>query len=348
MTSDAISLRDVTPSDWIALSGNFRDLTFEQTQAYATPAATRIGGQARFLAFEKAGEVVALAALRQRNLPLFGRGIVWLPAGPLILRHDKPDPSPEEISAILAALRHRLVDREGHVLRLRFCALSFLDQAQGTAIAASAGFLPSKRAPAYRTFALDTRPDEEETMRRLHGKWRGHLRVALKAGLKVETASDQSLTERFDKVYASVQDAKGFDVVISPAFHRQCGGADYHLETIIVSHEGRDLSAALLVMTGKNANYLFGATNAEGRDHRSGYQLTWSVIARCRELGLHWLDLGGVDPEATPELTVYKERTGATYCEGAGPYEARPGGLFSLTVQTLEGLRAWVRKQRRG
>lgn len=346
MTS--LTIREIPPADWLALSPAFRDLTFEQTRAYAEPAAARIGGHARFLAVQRQDEVVALAALRQRNMPGLKRGILWCPAGPLILRHDRPDPSPGDISAILAALRRQLVDQEGHLLRLRLSALCFLDQTQGTQIAATAGFLPTSRAAPYRTFVLDTRLDEEETMRRLHGKWRGQLRVAFKAGLKVETASDQSLSERFDRIYASVRELKGFSSTITPDFHRRCSGEGYHLETFIISREGRDLSAALLVATGSNGNYLFGATNAEGREHRSGFQLTWSVMMRCRELGLHWMDLGGVDRDATPELTTYKERTGATYCEGAGPYQAMPGGLFPRTLLALEGLRARLGKSRGG
>ncbi len=343
----ALTLREIAPADWHGLSLQFRDLTFEQTRAYAEPAAARIGGKARFLAVERAGQVVALAAIRQRNMPGLKRGIIWVPAGPMFLRHDAEDPSDAEISAVLATLREGLVQAEGNILRLRFSALSFLDQARSQAIAASAGFAPTSRAPQYKTFVLDTRPDEDETMRRLHGKWRGHLRNAFKAGLVVEHASDSSLNDRFDRVYASVQDAKGFAPVITPDFHRRCLGEGYHLETFIVSREGRDLSGGVLVVTGQNSNYLYGATNAEGREHRSGYQLTWSIIGRCRALGLHWMDLGGVDDTLTPELTVYKERTGATYVEGAGPYEATPGGLFTRAVTLLEDLRA-RRKGKRG
>lgn len=332
-------LQDISPSDWHPLSLGFRDLSFEQTRAYAEPAAQRVGGQARFVAVRRGRETLAIAALRVRNLPGLRRGIIWLPAGPLVLRQNEPDPDPETLAAVLSALRHQLVDVEGNVLRLRFSALSLLSQEATANIASAAGFAPTTRAAPYKTFLLDTSVDEDEAMRRLNGKWRGHLRNAFKAGLAVEMTSDATLTERFERVMASVQEAKGFAPAITPDFHRKCQGEGYALETFIVSREGRDLSAGMLVVNGANANYLFGATNAEGREHRSGYQLTWSIMGRCRALGLKWMDLGGVDSTATPELTVYKERTGALYVEGAGPYEANPGGLFTRALYLAEDLR---------
>lgn len=338
-----LALHDVAPSDWHALSLQFRDLTFEQTRSYCEHAASRIGGKARFVAVRDGSDFIALAALRQRSMPGLRRGIIWLPAGPLIRRTDRAEPTDAEIIAVLAALRQHLVGVEGNILRLRFSVLGQLAQDRAGRLAEAAGFARTHRAAPYKSYVLDTRVAEEESMARLNGKWRGHLRNAFRAGLSVESAADATLSGRFDRVMASVQEAKGFAATITPAFHRRCQGEGYTLETFVVSREGRDLSAGMIVVTGNNANYLFGATNAEGRDHRSGYQLTWSIMMRCGELGVHWLDLGGVDNDLTPELTLYKERTGATYSEGAGPFEATPGGLFPRAVNALEDLRGRMR-----
>ena len=92
MSGEPLTLREVQPRDWHALSAGFRDLTFEQTRAYCEPAAARVGATPRFIAVERSGEVVALAAMRVKKIPLLGRGIVWLPAGPMVLAPGKPDP----------------------------------------------------------------------------------------------------------------------------------------------------------------------------------------------------------------------------------------------------------------
>ena len=347
MSGEPLTLREVQPRDWHALSAGFRDLTFEQTRAYCEPAAARVGATPRFIAVERSGDVVALAAMRVKKIPLLGRGIVWLPAGPMVLAPGKSDPGPDEVTAILAALRQRLVETEGHVLQLRFSALSFLEQAQAQEMAREAGFGPATRASLYKTYALDARFGEEELMRRLNGKWRGNLRNALKAGLTIDRAGDDRLNGRFDEVFEFVQLAKGFVPSISTEFHRSCMAEDYRLETFVVSKDGVDLGAGMLVVTGQNANYLFGATNVAGRPVRAGYQLTWAMILRCIELGLTWMDLGGVDIDANPEVGGYKERIGAAYVEGAGPFEASPSGMLPKVIHMLEDLRAW-RKSRSG
>ena len=348
MTTAALTLRDIAPADWHALTDGFRDLTYEQTRAYSEPAAVRVGGTARFVALEQDGRVVALAALRVRNLPGLRRGIIWVPAGPMVLAPGRPDPEPAELSLILHALRRQLVAVEGNILRLRFSALTFLTQEAALEVAQSAGFAPTGRAQRYKTYALDLHQPEDEIMRKLNGKWRNSLRNARKGGLTVDRTCDLSLTDRFEKVFASVQEAKGFAPVIAAAFHRECRAGDYQLETFVICRDGVDLGAGMMVVTGKNANYLFGATNEAGRPLRAGYQLTWSMIQRGQELGLAWLDLGGVDFEANPDVAGYKERTGALYVEGAGPFESAPAGLFPKVVNALEDLRARLKSRGKG
>jgi lipid II:glycine glycyltransferase (peptidoglycan interpeptide bridge formation enzyme) len=348
MKTEMLTTRDIAPADWPGLSRDFRDLTFEQTRAYAIPGAARVGAKARFVAVEKAGKVVALAALRVRNLPGLGRGIVWIPAGPMIMAPDRAEPDNAERASILAALRKRIVEQEGNILRLRLSSLSFVDQDQGAEAAARAGFAATGRAQSYKTYALDIRQGEEELMRRLNGKWRGNLRNALKGDLRVEHSCGEDLTDRFEAVFASVQEAKGFTPAISAAFHRACRAEDYQLETFVISKDGVDLGAGMMVVTGKNANYLYGATNEAGRPLRAGYQLTWAMILRCVALELTWLDLGGVDVENNPEVAGYKERVGGPYVEGAGPYEATPSGLFPRLVTGLETLRARLRAGAKG
>lgn len=347
MTANAMTLREVSPAYWPELSRGFRDLTFEQTRAYCEPAAERVGGRARFVALELDGRVVALAALRVKNLPGMKRGVIWVPAGPMVLAPDRPDPEPAELALILHALRRHLVAVEGNILRLRFSALTFLGQEAALDVAQSAGFTPTDRAPPYKTFALDLRQPEDEIMHGLNRKWRSSLRMAFKADLTVDRACDLSLTDRFERVFASVQEAKGFAPVITAAFHRKCRAEDYQLETFVICKDGVDLAAGLLVLTGQNASYLFGATNEKGRPLCAGFQLTWSMIQRCLALDLTWLDLGGVDFEVNPEVAKYKVRIGAPLVEGGGPFECAPVGLFPKVVTLLEGLRARVKARGR-
>lgn len=337
-----LTLRTIAAADWHALSRTFRDLTFEQTRAYSEPAAARIGATTRFVAVQRGGDVLALAALRVRSLPGLWRCIIWCPAGPMVQPSAAPDPDPDTIAAILTALRQQLVTTEGHILRLRFPGIAFHDETI-TATAARAGFQPTTRAPLYKSYAVDLRQSQDDLMRHLNGKWRGNLRNALKSGLTVDRSTGNDLTARFEAVFDAVQETKGFRPGISAQFHRDCAAEDYRPETFVICKDGVDLAAGMLVVTGQNANYLFGATNAAGRLLRAGYQLSWSMMLRGAELGVVWFDLGGVDFDANPDVAGYKERIGGPFIQGAGPFEAAPPGIFPKLVNRLEDLRARLR-----
>ena len=103
-----IRIRDVPAAEWDRLAGQFEDLTFEQTGAYATAAAQRIGARVKFLALEDGDGVVAAAAVRMKAVPVLRRGIAWLPSGPLLRPKAKPAPDQARIAAVLALLRQQI------------------------------------------------------------------------------------------------------------------------------------------------------------------------------------------------------------------------------------------------
>ena len=340
-----ITFRPVDPDDWPAAAAGFADLTFEQTRAYAGPAAARIGGQARFLLAEAAGAPVAAAALRIKSLPGLRRGIAWCPAGPLVIPAAGPAPDAARLHAVLAALRAHVADADGHILRLRIAspaALSLAPETLATA-ATGAGFAPTDRARGYHSAAIDLSCDADALMRRLSGKWRTDVRFALKSGLTLEHGIGAGLEARFLSMFDQTQTAKGFSPDIPPQFHFPLGGPDYAVETLIASKDGEDLAGIVVGAAGRSAVYLFGATLPAGRPLRAGYFLTWEAIRLARERGLSWYDLGGIDVEANPDVARFKERMNGEVIH-VEPWEARPTGVVARLTLAAERLRSRLRR----
>jgi len=336
--SDAFHIRTVAPADWPRLGSGFRDLTFEQSVTYGQAAAARIGGTAEFVAVDNAqGQTVAAACIRIKCVPGLGRGIAWIVSGPLTARHDAPDPKPEDLCAILAALRSH-VHHAGHILRLRLPAIPGHDPAVIDALAAGEGFAPTFRAAGYRSVAIDLSADQDSLMAALHGKWRNPLRNALKAGLSVDHGPIAQLSGRFHVLYEDVQQSKGFHPDIPPEFFYPLKGPDFSHDTLIAHREGIDLAGITLGRAGMTATYLFGATTDAGRKVNAGHFLMWQAILYGRAHGLRWLDLGGIDTEENPSVARFKLRTGGHEVAGAGPYEARPPGIASALVIAAERL----------
>lgn len=337
-------VRLVAPTDWPALASGFEDLGFEQGLSYARAAAVRVGAEARFLAVERAGVPVAAAAVRIKRVPGLGRGIAWIPSGPLVLPRGGAVPDAALLSAILTALRDHFSGQEGHILRLRLSGLARQDPEAVRCIASGAGFVHTSRAPRYRSIALDLTHGPDALMGALNGKWRTDLRLALKSGLVLERGTGTAIEARFLTMLRAVQTAKGFRPEIGPQFHFPLHGEDYAVETLIAVKSGQDVAGIVTGTAGTCATYLFGATADAGRPLRAGYFLTWEAVRLAQARGLAWYDLGGIDAETNPDVARFKERmNGMSICAEA--FEVRPPGLIPRLVLGAEALRARLKQR---
>jgi hypothetical protein len=339
---DRLIVRPVTASDWPRIAAEFGDLGFEQTASYAEPAAARIGASVDYLVIEDAGRAVAAAALRVKTVPGLKRGIAWCPGGPLT--RPKAAGAPADPAAVLRSLKTYVTGELKHVLRIRLPVLAGVSEGDMADMAGAAGFVPCDRAAAYQTVLVDLDRDEESLMSSLHGKWRSPLRATLKAGIALEEGSYNDFYDRFRILYDEVQEAKGFDPVISPAFYRNVTGLDFDHRILIATHEGQDLGAITVGLAGQGAVYLFGATAEAGRSLNAGYYLTWQGFLMARSRGCTAYDLGGIDPEDNPTVTRFKRRTNGEEAR-ATPWEARPAGLSGATITGLEALRAKLKRR---
>lgn len=337
-----LDLTFVSETDWPIIAGKFADLTFEQTLTYSRAAAARIGAQARYAVLGEAVHPVAAVAIRIKTVPGLGRGIAWVPSGPLLRPAGAPLPTAARIADILSALRVELGDRQGHILRLRPAAMAAEDAEVFAEGAAQAGLVPSARAPAYDSIALDLAQDEASLMAALNGKWRTDLRYALKSDLTLEIGESTDLQNRFLSLFQAVQGAKGFQPDITPEFHFRLPAGDYPRKVLIAVKDGIDLAGIVIGAAGRTVTYLFGATGPEGRRLKAGYFLTWEGTRWAREEGFDWYDLGGVDAEANPDVARFKMRMNGMPIH-ASPYETRPGGAADCLIRSLEALRTRLR-----
>ncbi len=336
-----LDIRAIAEADWPDLATRFRDFGFEQSLAYSRAAARRIGARCAFVEVRRDGVAVAAAAARIKPLPLLGRGIAWIPAGPLMLPVDGPAPDAALTGDILWALRRHFAEGAGHVLRLRLPGTALHDPAGVRAIAAGAGFTPTGRAAAYHSTAIDLSRDADQLMQQFQGKWRTDLRFALKSDLKLDHGDDAAMRARFLALFRSVQAAKGFAPDITPEFHfaladANPAGPDYRLDILIATKDGADLAGIVTGASGRNAVYLFGATAEAGRGLRAGYFLTWEGIALARSRGQDWYDMGGIDHAANPDVARFKDRMNGSAIL-TEPFEARPGGPVGGPAGALIG-----------
>ena len=183
---------------------------------------------------------------------------------------------PELYRAVFAALRN-YAQGAGHILRLRLPATIEHDPAMLGQIANEAGFSTTDRSAQYRTIVIDCDQDEENLMRALHGKWRNHLRKALKADLTLDIVPISDAVDRFQALYNEVQTTKGFQADIPPEFYYALQGSDFSHDVLFAQQGGVDIAGMTIGRTGSNAVYLFGATSKAGRRPNAGHFLMWKI-----------------------------------------------------------------------
>jgi hypothetical protein len=338
-----IHVRPVTATNWPAIAAGFDDFGFEQSHSYAKAAAQRIGATLRFYEVVRDGQAIAAAAVRIKTVPGLGCGIAWIASGPLVLPKNGAVPDEAALADVFNVLRAELCDLQGHVLRLRLSGLAGLEPSLVRHVAANADLVPTERAPAYRSMALNLKRTNSELMAALNGKWRTDLRFAMKSGLTLERGRGPRIEARFLAMFDEVQLAKGFHPDVQPQFHFKLGGPDYAVETLIAAKDGKDVAGIVVGTAGRCMTYLFGATTDAGRPLRAGYILTWEAICLAQDLGLSWYDLGGIDAVGNPDVARFKERmNGVTLL--AESFEVRPPGLAALFVIQAEALRARLKR----
>lgn len=345
MTETAFSLHDVASANWPELIACFRDAEFEQSLTYTKAAAERVGARLRLVSINRGGASVAAAALRIKTLPLFGRGIAWLPSGP-VTRTGAAVPDEQTQIAILSALRKQFAEKEGHVLRLRMPGAAFCEPAEFSRIAHMAGFSKTSHTP-YCSYAIDLDKDDDALMAQFKGKWRTDLRYALRSDLTLEQGNSPDLQTRFLSLFQQTQQDKGFQPDITPQFHFALAGPDMRHQILIARKDNQDIAGIVIGICGSSAVYLFGATSDAGRQVRAGYFLTWQGISLARAQGAAWYDLGGIDAVANPDVARFKERMNGSYID-APVFEALPGGLSSTVIKSAEYIYQRLKGRRAG
>ncbi len=296
---------------WVKTAPSFRDYNYRQLWAFGQACARRVGAVSEHVAVVRDGEVLGLADVRVKRIPLIGGGIAYINGGPLVRRNDPSDG--RRLLQCLAALEAEYVRRRKLVLRIA-CPLGPPDwlTRQEEALA-GCGFAPNPRLRAYRTLVVDLDRPIEAIRRGLDQKWRNCLNRSEKNGLTIRSGDSQDLFAEFCGLYRQLLDRKGFEVDLDADFY---AAVQEHLTdgqrflVSIADFRGQAVAGHVASILGDTCVYLLGASSAEGMQSKASYMLQWHVIQTARSRGCRAYDLGGIDPEGNPGVYHFKNGLG--------------------------------------
>ena len=117
--SQSTRLERIDEARWRGLVSSFSDHNYRQLWGFGVACAERRRADSEHVALLRGGQVLALADVRVKRLPVVGGGMAYVAGGPLVRRDDTSDRATATLVAMLWALRTEYADRRGLVVRCR-------------------------------------------------------------------------------------------------------------------------------------------------------------------------------------------------------------------------------------
>jgi hypothetical protein len=331
--------------EWQGLCAGFLDYNYRHSWYYGMLSADRYRAQIERLAIYSGSTVIGLSEVRMKPVPLLRTGIAYVGGGPLF-RRGRPDDL-ESLSLSLRALKHDFLKRRHFTLRI-------LPPIQTTKAAASAvadrftqaGFDASPWPPPYRTLMVNLDRPAAAIRKALHQKWRNCLNNSERQNLTIQFGSDTELFEQFTTLFNGFQDRKHISVEQPADFYRdlrrdaQDGAEGFFV--CLALQDGVPVAGQIISLLGDCGVSLLGATGEAGLKTKAAYLVQWYVMMEAQKRGLHWFDLGGIDPENNPGVYHFKSGISDEDILSPGPFQAAPSSMMSSITPALERLYRWT------
>lgn len=332
---------------WSVAACEFLDYGYTQSWHYGVAAAARLGAVSEHVAIVGGQEIIGMADVRIKRLPVIGGGIAYVRGGPLVRRGRKDDL--ERFTDSLAALRRAYVDERRLVLRI----LAPIGPERWNCKLAErmrlCGFVPTTARRTYRTILLDLGQPLERIRANLSQRWRRQLSKAARMDMQVYVATDDAAFATFSDIYEDMLERKRFQVDLDARFYADLQSRipdEEKFSLVMARHRGRTVAGVVVSVLGDTAVFVLGASNVEGRDARAAFVLHWYVVEMAKERRMRFYDLGGIDPAVNQGVATFKMGMGGEDVTAAGPVQAVPNRLSRPVVLTAERIYRWVKPRR--
>lgn len=326
-----IEVDKIEKPEWYDALLNFDDATIYQTWSYGSVR----WGESRLshLVLKRKGEVIGLAQLSIKKIPVINFGIAYIPSGPLWQKRGQTK-NFEDLKHLIKTLKEEYVMRRGLLLRI---APNVVDDAQEEmrSLLEMEGFRLNKSIPPYRTLMVDLSPSLQELRKGLDQKWRNQLNRAEKNALKVVEGDSDELYHKFMNLQNETLNRKKYIPGVDYEEFREIQKnlpEPFKMKIMLCEYEGEPITATICTSVGNTGIYLFGATGDKGLQLKGAYLSQWLMIRWLKDRHCSWYDLGGINPERNPGVFHFKAGLSGKDVYHIGQFEACESLLSSCLV----------------
>lgn len=305
---------------WDADLARFADCTPFQSYLFGQYS-RRVGWQPFYwVANDEHDQTAAMCLGLLRQYPL-GVGMVWCVGGPI-----------GDVKAWDVRLRNAILETTGiKHLYIRFRCDRERNVSDALCLAHHGWTRSISQIASNFSLEIDLSLDDEALTSNMDGRWRRNLRLALQNDLRVERCTNPDVDELVT-AFTEMESRKDLppqftteklrnlfqDAVPNLIFFR------------CTDNDGDLLSFRACLTAGSRAVDYFAVTTQKGRTCRASYVVLWEMLLHCRNLGLRFYDLGGIDPWTNPGTYTFKKQTGAREVEYLGEWDWASYSLMRL------------------
>jgi len=318
-------------AEWSRLMNQSRKADLQQTWAYGESVRKCIGWEPIRHLITDNGRPAAMTQTLIKEIPIVGH-VARMQHGPVFLESHGHF-SPENALGIIEFLRHHWVDGKNTVLHLTPCLVRSDLPERWAETMKNMGLDPSDEA-LWRSIRIDLTQQPEKIHKNMKRNWRKSLRKAEEYCLGAETGESAADFDFFMEKYEQAVAEKGISWP-SPELVRELktqAGSDMHL--VFVIKDGERIAGMVMIVYASVAHCLVAWSDSRADKLRANNFLYWQFILRFREMGCSWYDVGGIDPDRLPGITVFKRGMSGEEYHLAGNFVARPPGAGDRMRQT--------------
>jgi hypothetical protein len=339
-----LSVKPINKSLWQQESVHFNDLNYRQLWEYGIASAARVGAQSEHVAIYSDDDIIGLADVRIKMIPLVKTGIAYINGGPLVRKGNNFDKN--KLGLCLKVIVDEYVCQRKLSLRINLLPTrAEWNQCLESAFHENV-FQASTNILQYRTILIDIGQDLEVIRKQFHQKWRNCLNNAEKQGITLVSGTSLELFKKFSQLFAQLRSRKDFDVDQDDIFFMEVQKNLDESEKLFISiaeNEGTPVAGHISSVLGDTCVYLLGASSEQALKTKAAYLLQWHAIKVAKEKGCRWYDLGGIDPQNNPGVYHFKQGMGGEEVASPGPFEYYPNGITRAMVVGCENLYRIVR-----
>lgn len=266
---------------------------------------SRTGWHPWRLVVEDDGEIVAVASVLERKIPVVGIPIFYASRGPVLDWRNA-----ELFDYVLAEIR-KLAKKRGAIFLKIDPDVSSSDEKLGNYLLTK-GFRSAESGKGFEgvqpkyVFRLNISPDERTLLANMHQKTRYNIRLAQKKGVSIRRGTREDLPE-FYRVLKETTERDQF-LVRAYSYFEDLYDSLVPVglgELFIAEYEGKIISGTLAFTIGNKAWYIYGASSNAHRNVMPNYLIQWEMIRWAKSLGCTLYDFRGVPGHLTEDNPLY-------------------------------------------